>query len=365
MAVVKRNGLNSPKGFGLFIGINDFKSLDSLFKCERDADYWSKGLKKMGYKTSIVLKSKDATLERIISSIFLLADLAISGDIVTITFSTHGAVSLDKKNITSIFSSDCKIFNEKVFYVLLKAFKPLVRIVVVSDTCHSGTFVEPKGYPSISDPELKTIKGYMTNWPTQMKDRLDKLLTEFNKTKLTSCVGHIASGADRHVVYDGILVDQIEERFKKYTFTFHNITEFTSEINNQFRKHNKSQVQSYAFQLATYGATNPLIKEYLLQQLEKYQKEDLNELIARNRNSPNFMFHFFKKLETLSDSYNDKKNKIKFDKFLKGWRDFYEATHLGAPFVNFAGVPVDAFKAQWIFGIYSYYFISEASSKLK
>jgi hypothetical protein len=138
------------KGISLHIGINKVNKqfycsikVTDLFACENDAVAMQAIAKKVGYK-SVVLKSESATYQCVTSAIADIASQLKSGDIFLLTYSGHGSQLFDvngdesdRLDETWVLYDDQLIDDE--LYRLWSKFAPGVRILVISDSCHSGT----------------------------------------------------------------------------------------------------------------------------------------------------------------------------------------------------------------------------------
>ncbi|MFB2970355.1 caspase family protein [Aerosakkonema sp. BLCC-F183] len=155
------------KGLSLHIGLNkiDKKSYDPLLvpdlkACEFDAIDMENLAKKIGYETSILL-SAQATYETVVQAIINAASQLKSGDIFLLTYSGHGSQVLDRNGDESDGLDETWVLYDRQIvddelYELWSKFKAGVRIVVVSDSCHSGS-VTRSGVPV--EENLTAIKN--------------------------------------------------------------------------------------------------------------------------------------------------------------------------------------------------------------
>ncbi len=133
--------------YGLCIGINDYPGTGSdLSGCVNDANDWSAALQKRGFKVSQLLDG-DATGKNMRAAMRRTIAKGKSGDTVVIQYSGHGSYVDDvdgdepdgrdeclcPHDITNGFITDDELFD------MYSAKKPGVRLVVISDSCHSGT----------------------------------------------------------------------------------------------------------------------------------------------------------------------------------------------------------------------------------
>lgn len=137
------------QGMSLHIGLN---SVDShayegwdgkLFACENDADSMHDLASSVGYETHKLI-TKHATRAAVTHAISQAAKKLKSGDIFFLTYSGHGGQvpdtngdEPDKKDETWVLY-DGELVDDEL-HELYTAFKAGVRVVVLSDSCHSGS----------------------------------------------------------------------------------------------------------------------------------------------------------------------------------------------------------------------------------
>jgi hypothetical protein len=117
--------------------------------CENDVDNIEDILRPLGYKFDI-LKTKKATAENILSALQSAAAQLVDGDIFVFYFSGHGGQQpdqngdeLDGKDETLV-AYNRQISDDELDEIWLM-MKPGVRIVMLSDSCNSGTNYRNKG----------------------------------------------------------------------------------------------------------------------------------------------------------------------------------------------------------------------------
>jgi metacaspase-1 len=134
--------------YGLCIGINNYPGTGSdLAGCVNDANDWAKTLKARGF-TVKQLFDRQATGKAIRAAIQSTLASAKSGDLVAIQYSGHGSfvpdTNGDEPDGTDEYlcpydiSSKGPITDDEVFD-LFSAGPSGVRVVMISDSCHSGT----------------------------------------------------------------------------------------------------------------------------------------------------------------------------------------------------------------------------------
>ena len=126
-----------------------YKGLDgkgwdgALTACEFDANDMQAIAGSQGFETSKLLTA-DATSEAIIAAIERAATILARGDLFLCSYSGHGGQVPDRNGDEDDHSDetwlayDRQIIDDEL-YALWAKFAPGVRILVLSDSCHSGT----------------------------------------------------------------------------------------------------------------------------------------------------------------------------------------------------------------------------------
>jgi len=122
-----------------------------LTACEFDANDMRAIAEALGYDESTTLLTADATAEAILGEIERVAGMLDAGDLFLVTYSGHGGQVQDRDNEGETDRSDetwvaydRQIVDDEL-YVLWGKFAAGVRIVVLSDSCHSGTVLRDLG----------------------------------------------------------------------------------------------------------------------------------------------------------------------------------------------------------------------------
>jgi uncharacterized caspase-like protein len=139
------------KRISLSIGINDYPGTGSdLAGCVNDAMAWQKELEDRRFDALPIMLDGDADKASIVSAINDLAVMATAGGLVVITYSGHGTWVRDRngdeadRRDEGICPHDIargNVLLDDELAVLMSHFDPDVRVVVISDSCHSGTVV--------------------------------------------------------------------------------------------------------------------------------------------------------------------------------------------------------------------------------
>lgn len=152
------------KGISLHIGLNHvdpahYNGWDGrLQACVQDAHDMKALADSLGY-TSSQLLDKDATVRKVTKAITTAAEQLVAGDTFFLTYSGHGGQVPDQNGDEAQKDSDelgefpdrydetwvlfdRQLVDDELFY-LWSLFAPKVGIVMLSDSCHSGTVAKP------------------------------------------------------------------------------------------------------------------------------------------------------------------------------------------------------------------------------
>src|SRR5437870_4630895 len=143
-----------PIGMSIHIGLNrlnprHYDGWDGkLDACEFDARDMEKLARGRGFKTS-VLKTRSANSSAVTAAITKAADTLKQGDILLLTYSGHGGQVPDKNGDEGDGWDETRCLYDREFiddelYALWGRFEEGVRIVLLSDSCHSGSVVRAK-----------------------------------------------------------------------------------------------------------------------------------------------------------------------------------------------------------------------------
>lgn len=137
------------RGISLHIGLNKvdpahYNGWDgALTACEFDANDMQAIADGRGFESSVLL-TEQATAKAVTSAIDRAAQELASGDLFLLTYSGHGGQVPDRNDEEEDRSDetwvayDRQIVDDEL-YALWAKFQPGVRILVFSDSCHSGT----------------------------------------------------------------------------------------------------------------------------------------------------------------------------------------------------------------------------------
>jgi hypothetical protein len=134
--------------YALCIGINDYPGTGSdLSGCVNDAHDWSEELTKRGFDTELMLDA-EATGDAIRDGIRRKLHAAASGDVVVITYSGHGTWVRDDNGdepdgrdealCPHDIAAHGPLLDDELYDLLCERARG-TRVVLISDSCHSGT----------------------------------------------------------------------------------------------------------------------------------------------------------------------------------------------------------------------------------
>ncbi len=159
--IANTRGTVMPKGIALAIGLNSVSPQHyggwsgHLTACEADALDMT-GIAKSQKFSAATLLTKSATRAKVIAAIKSTSSKLKSGDIFLLTYSGHGGQLPDLNNDEPDGQDEtwCLYDGEIVddeLHALYATFKQGVRILVLSDSCHSGTVVKMAYYGGARD----------------------------------------------------------------------------------------------------------------------------------------------------------------------------------------------------------------------
>ena len=152
--VGRRSRPGTPRGRALAIGLNSVNPKHyagwsgPLVACEADAEDMAEITRAAGF-TAKTLLTRRATRAAVIAELTAAAAALRSGDILMVSYSGHGGQLPDKDGDESDLQDEtwCLYDGELVDDELLRLwtrFKSGVRILVFSDSCHSGTVIRAR-----------------------------------------------------------------------------------------------------------------------------------------------------------------------------------------------------------------------------
>lgn len=164
-----------PKGVSVHVGLNGVDPAHyagwagPLTACEFDAEDMKALAEKQGFSASLLL-TKAATAEALLAAIESAAKSLTAKDIFVVSYSGHGGQVPDKNGdeLDHLDETWC-LFDRQVIddelYTLWSKFKPRVRILVLSDSCHSGSAAREMEAIGIETVTATTTSGEEVSAP--------------------------------------------------------------------------------------------------------------------------------------------------------------------------------------------------------
>jgi hypothetical protein len=162
------------KGLYLMIGLN---SLDpekyngeagKLNACENDARDLAEIAKANNFSGKTLL-TREASSSSVLAELHAAARALESGDMLVVGYSGHGGQVGDVtgEEVDGLDETWClydRMLVDDELYAMWAKFKPGVRILVLSDSCHSGTVTKQLEFNVVSEvlghaPELASLRG--------------------------------------------------------------------------------------------------------------------------------------------------------------------------------------------------------------
>jgi hypothetical protein len=197
-----------PKGISLHIGLNriDPGHYSDVFPVLKGPEFDAEDMRviagKMGFEHK-KLSGTEATREAVLSSISQAAQALNAGDIFLITFSGHGSRlpgnEPDGKDETWCMYNGQIPDNE--LFARYCEFREGVRILVVSDSCHSGTVIKFNGNSVGKSLPEETVKyTYLLN--KAFYDNIRGAFPERNESDLKASIKLLAACQDNQKAED-------------------------------------------------------------------------------------------------------------------------------------------------------------------
>lgn len=146
------------------IGINNYPGIfNDLKGCVNDANDWSALLQGYGFSVNTIIDSK-ATISTVKAALQGLVDSTNAGDVAVLTYSGHGTQVTDRSGDESdpydeaIYLYDGTLIDDEL-RVILQGIHPQATLVIVSDSCFSGSVTRlagEKAIPRFVPPTIST-----------------------------------------------------------------------------------------------------------------------------------------------------------------------------------------------------------------
>jgi len=236
-----------PNGYSLHIGLNsvDPKAYAGwsgpLRACENDARSMQAVAESLGYRATTLL-TKQATARKVTAAITAAAKAMTAGDIFWLTYSGHGSQVPDRNGDESTADAgeigeaaddydetwvlyDRMLVDDEL-WALWSLFPAKSRVVMLSDSCHSGTVSKgaegPFAIPKVAkkaDPASRRMpldveeKTYAAHRRTY--DRIQQAVPPRSATKVAATVALISGCMDNQESLDGRVNGLFTEKLLK------------------------------------------------------------------------------------------------------------------------------------------------------
>jgi hypothetical protein len=171
--------MSTANGIGLHIGLNavDARQYEgwagTLVACEADAKDMHAITSARGFASSMLLTRK-ATAAAVTAGVRRAARKLDAGDLFVLSYSGHGGQVRDPSGEEADWEDETWVLWDRQLlddelYALWGAFKPGVRILVLSDSCHSGTVVRDMFYRA--SPANAATSDRFKFMPSDVQDR--------------------------------------------------------------------------------------------------------------------------------------------------------------------------------------------------
>lgn len=211
-----------PTGISINIGLNgvDPNQYDgwdgALVACEFDAEDMANIARDQGFDTHLLLTSK-ATHDAVIAAIKDAATKLTPGDILFLTYSGHGGQVPDTNgDEPDALDETWVLFDRELvddeLYSLWSEFQPGVRILVLSDSCHSGSAIKVMEYKAlwIADSPLRDEANPVTGFRA-IPDDIQNRHYERNKTYYESVQSNNPNGDKAAIGVSVILISGCQD----------------------------------------------------------------------------------------------------------------------------------------------------------
>ncbi|MFJ3881651.1 caspase family protein [Streptomyces sp. NPDC090077] len=169
-------------GLSIHIGLNEidesrYGTKGELKNPENDAVTMRDLAKANGFETLTTLLTRDATSENVAAALKTAATRLTAGDLLLLTYAGHGSQVPDKNGDEPDRRDETWVLYDRQFvddelYALLGAFPEDVRVLLLSDSCHSGTVSRDVSH-FLDDAEL--VRAFDTSEPSEVRARIRAL----------------------------------------------------------------------------------------------------------------------------------------------------------------------------------------------
>ena len=218
------------KAISLHIGLNsvdpdEYEGWDGeLAACEFDAKDMLAIAKRQKFTTSTALLTKQATSDAVISAMKIAAKKLAAGGLFLLTYSGHGGQVPDRNGDERDRQDETWVLYDRMLvddeiYALWAKFKAGTRIIVLSDSCHSGTvarvmppFIEGRPPARAMPPKIneKVYKAHQKKY-----DRIQRDVEPAENGGVKASVILISGCQDNQLSSDGSRNGLFTEKLRK------------------------------------------------------------------------------------------------------------------------------------------------------
>jgi metacaspase-1 len=189
-------------GLSLHVGVNVTEAVGidaaALEGCENDARKMleisrSRGFIHLGDDPDEPVIGSDATYNNVLGKIHIAAKELKAGDIFLFTFAGHGTRQGDEDNTETDFQDETLVLHDRLLIDnvlrrrLWPSFQPGVRVIMVSDSCHSGgaamSVVDSEIESNEDDPSSSNGFRVRAISQGQAKSHMDSLKAFYDQLK--------------------------------------------------------------------------------------------------------------------------------------------------------------------------------------
>jgi hypothetical protein len=233
------------RGISIHIGLNYVNTehygegVSPLDTCEQDAKDMQSIAISQDFKSSFMLLSENATRDAVKSAIRSASDELSEGDMLFLTYSGHGGFVLDESgdeedNLDETWCLyDGQLIDDELYH-LWSLFDEGVRILILSDSCHSGTVA--KANPMGVEPDDRIFKKKLLSYEVAKEVYLNNKdfysdiekyygVTEEKSKDIKASIKLIAACQDPQVSYtmtfakNSIFTEKLKEIWDEGRFT--------------------------------------------------------------------------------------------------------------------------------------------------
>jgi hypothetical protein len=200
------------RGISIHIGLNSVDASryggwpGTLNACEFDAHDMGVIAENMGFTPTTIL-TREATSDRVLGALTSAAKELVAGDTLLITYSGHGGQIPDRDGDEPDHADETWVLYDRQvlddeFYLAYSRFARGVRIVIFSDSCHSGSVTrDAPGAVSRAMPPEVALRDFQHRRDTYVA--IAEKTPSLNPDEISPCVLLISGCEDDQTSLDG------------------------------------------------------------------------------------------------------------------------------------------------------------------